>query len=44
MVRIQAGVDNLFDYTDPGVIPNLPGRLWYASIACSLSKNKSTNQ
>jgi outer membrane receptor for ferrienterochelin and colicins len=44
MVRIQAGVDNLFDYTDPVVIPNLPGRLWYASIACSLSKNKSTNQ
>lgn len=43
LVRFQLGVDNLFDYTDPVVIPNLPGRLFYASVSCSLSKNKSSN-
>ena len=44
MVRFQVGVDNLFDHTEPVVIPNLPGRLFYASVACSLSKNKPGNQ
>jgi outer membrane receptor for ferrienterochelin and colicins len=38
IVRIQMGVDNLFDYTDPVVIPNLPGRLIYTSVSFSLSK------
>ncbi|MCU0399364.1 MAG: TonB-dependent receptor, partial [Cyclobacteriaceae bacterium] len=36
--RIQAGVDNLFDYTEPVLIPNLPGRLLYTSISYSFSK------
>jgi outer membrane receptor for ferrienterochelin and colicins len=41
--RLQVGVDNLFDYTEPVYIPNLPGRLLYASAAFNLSKNKSIN-
>jgi outer membrane receptor for ferrienterochelin and colicins len=36
--RIQAGVDNLFDYTEPVLIPNLPGRLLFTSISYSFSK------
>jgi outer membrane receptor for ferrienterochelin and colicins len=43
LVRFQLGVDNLFDYTDPIVIPNLPGRLFYTSVSFSLSKNKTSN-
>ena len=30
--RIGAGVDNIFNYTDPGQMSNLPGRLIYASL------------
>lgn len=37
-VRFQVGVDNLFDYTEPVLIPNLPGRLYYASVSYSFSK------
>lgn len=44
IVRFQLGVDNVFDQTDPIVIPNLPGRLYYATVSCSFSKNKSSNQ
>lgn len=36
--RVQTGVDNLFDYTQPVLIPNLPGRLYYASISYSFQK------
>lgn len=39
--RFQIGVDNVFDYTDPIYIPNIPGRLAYASIGYSFLKNKS---
>lgn len=41
-IRVQAGVDNLFDYTDPVYIPNLPGRLVYASVGYTFQKNSST--
>jgi len=37
-LRFQLGVDNLFDYTEPVLIPNLPGRLYYASVSYSFSK------
>lgn len=30
--RIGAGVDNILDYTDPGRLTNLPGRLIYATL------------
>jgi outer membrane receptor for ferrienterochelin and colicins len=44
-LRLQLGVDNLFDYTDPIYIPNLPGRLWYASVGFTfLRKTKTNNQ
>ncbi|WP_019991479.1 TonB-dependent receptor plug domain-containing protein [Rudanella lutea] len=33
---VQAGVDNLAGHTDPQYIPNLPGRLWYASVRWTL--------
>lgn len=43
-LRLQVGVDNLFDYTDPIYIPNLPGRLVYASVGFTfLRKTKTTN-
>jgi len=37
-LRLQVGVDNLFDYTEPVLIPNLPGRLYYASVSYSFNK------
>ena len=37
-LRFQVGLDNLFDYTDPVAIPNLPGRLYYVSVSYSFSK------
>ncbi|MEQ8302329.1 MAG: TonB-dependent receptor [Cyclobacteriaceae bacterium] len=36
--RFQVGVDNLFDYTEPVFIPNLPGRIMYAAVSYSFSK------
>ncbi len=39
--RFQLGVDNLFDYTNPIYIPNIPGRLVYASVGYSFVRNKS---
>jgi outer membrane receptor for ferrienterochelin and colicins len=42
--RFQVGIDNLFDYTDPVNIPNLPGRLVYLSANYTLTNNKSKNQ
>jgi len=37
-LRLQVGVDNMFDYTEPVLIPNLPGRLYYASVSYSFNK------
>lgn len=37
-LRVQAGVDNLFDYKDALYIPNLPGRQIYFSMSYSFSK------
>lgn len=42
--RFQVGADNLFNYTDTIYIPNIPGRLLYASISYSFSNNKSKKQ
>ncbi|QKZ12166.1 TonB-dependent receptor plug domain-containing protein [Spirosoma sp. KUDC1026] len=35
-VLLQLGVDNLLSHTDPQYIPNLAGRLWYASLRWTL--------
>ena len=43
-LRFQVGVDNVFDYKDPVYIPNVPGRLLYASIRYTFSKNNLSNQ
>jgi outer membrane receptor for ferrienterochelin and colicins len=32
-LRFQIGIDNLFNYTDPVQIPNLPGQISYVSIS-----------
>jgi outer membrane receptor for ferrienterochelin and colicins len=37
-VRFQAGIDNLFGYTDPIYLPNIPGRSTYISIGYTLTK------
>jgi outer membrane receptor for ferrienterochelin and colicins len=36
--RLQGGVDNIFNYTEPVFIPNLPGRLAYVSVAYTWRK------
>jgi outer membrane receptor for ferrienterochelin and colicins len=36
--RLQGGVDNIFNYTEPVFIPNLPGRLAYISVAYTWRK------
>jgi len=41
-VRLQLGVDNVFDYTNPIFISNLPGRLVYASVSFSLFEKSKT--
>jgi outer membrane receptor for ferrienterochelin and colicins len=38
VLRLQVGIDNLFNYTEPVLIPNLPGRLYYASMSYTFSK------
>ncbi len=42
-LKIQAGCDNLFNYTDAQYVPSLPGRLLWASVALTLSKKSKTN-
>jgi outer membrane receptor for ferrienterochelin and colicins len=37
-LRLQLGMDNVFDHTDKIYIPNLPGRLLYASVSYSFSR------
>lgn len=39
--KIQAGVDNVFDYKDVYNLPNLAGRQFYFSINYSFIKNKN---
>lgn len=35
--RVQVGVDNLFDYTQPVYLPNIPGRLSYVSLGFTIN-------
>jgi outer membrane receptor for ferrienterochelin and colicins len=37
--QLQLGVDNLLGHTDPQYIPNLAGRLWYASLRWTIRPN-----
>lgn len=38
--RLQGGIDNLLDYTDPGHISQLPGRLVYLAAQLEFKKQK----
>jgi outer membrane receptor for ferrienterochelin and colicins len=40
-LKVQAGCDNVFDYTQPTYIPALPGRLLWASATFTLTKNQA---
>lgn len=37
-IRLQVGVDNLFNHTNPGYITNLAGRLMWASVTVNLTE------
>lgn len=37
-LRVQLGVDNVFNHKEPVTIPNLPGRLMYTSVSYSFSR------
>jgi outer membrane receptor for ferrienterochelin and colicins len=39
--RFQLGVDNVFDYKNPIYIPNIPGRLAYASVGFTFFRKQS---
>ncbi|MEJ0057164.1 MAG: TonB-dependent receptor [Bacteroidota bacterium] len=40
-IRFQAGVDNVFDQKSPLFVPNLPGRIMYASINYTFSRKSN---
>ena len=46
-LQLQAGVENIFAYTNPQKLPNIPGRLFFLNINYSLEKffqhNKKIN-
>ena len=37
-VRVMAGVDNLFNYTDPENMPGVPGYNWYVTLSMDIQK------
>lgn len=39
-IRLQAGMDNVFNYQDAGYLPNLSGRVIYSSILYNFIKSK----
>lgn len=39
-IALQAGVDNLFNFKNTGYMPGIAGRLWFASISYSFSKQQ----
>jgi outer membrane receptor for ferrienterochelin and colicins len=41
-LRLQLGIDNLLNYTNPVYIPNLPGRLSYISLSYQFIQKTST--
>jgi outer membrane receptor for ferrienterochelin and colicins len=43
-IRIQIGIDNLLNYRDPNNIPNLAGRLCWASMSFSLQKKRGVQR
>jgi outer membrane receptor for ferrienterochelin and colicins len=43
-LSVQAGVDNLTNYTDPAYISTLAGRLLYASLSVELGQQSATSR
>jgi len=41
-LRLQAGVDNLFNHREPVFIPNLPGRLFFLTLSWRMQFNNET--
>ena len=39
--RIQAGVDNVFNYSDANYLPNMPGRMIYAQVNYTIKKHSN---
>ncbi len=37
-IRVMAGVDNLFNYTDPENMPGVPGYNWYLTLSMDIQK------
>ena len=37
-IRVMAGVDNLFNYTDPENMPGVPGYNWYVTLSLDIQK------
>lgn len=37
-IRVMAGVDNLFNYTDPENMPGVPGYNWYVTLLLDIQK------
>ena len=35
-ITFGAGIDNLFDFTDPANVTNIPGRLYFAKLILKL--------
>ena len=40
-IKIMAGVDNLFNYTDPENMPGMPGYNWYLAMSFDFGKLKN---
>jgi outer membrane receptor for ferrienterochelin and colicins len=37
--RIQLGIENLLDYTNPIQLPNIPGRTYFINLNCNLNQS-----
>jgi outer membrane receptor for ferrienterochelin and colicins len=42
--RLQLGIDNVLNHTEPVFIPNLPGRIVYASVGYRFQKKENQKQ
>jgi outer membrane receptor for ferrienterochelin and colicins len=38
-LRVQLGLDNVWNYRDPNFVPALPGRLWFVALEYNFSKS-----
>jgi outer membrane receptor for ferrienterochelin and colicins len=43
-LKLQAGIDNILNYTDVINLPNMPGRVFYGLITYTFIKTKTTSK